>query len=157
MFLISSSQMFWNSIAPTRAIRRVLEVAAVVVVSCLAMVLWPVERVTWEDFDRIGIGMTRSEVRRLLVRWPDEQFVAEGQVVGPKAFHWGRIPGHRDDPPGRFPAYHVEAWEAPGLSIIVVFENNDRVGCRFTGTGHGRKDWLAVLLPSYRGWIARLF
>jgi hypothetical protein len=156
MFLISSLKQSWTSVVPSRGARRAVEVAAVVIVSGLAMVLWPVERVTWENFDRIGIGMTRSEVRKILVRWPDEQFVAECRILGPNSFTWARTRGRRDDPTGLSRKYHFEAWDAPGLAIVVVFDD-DRVACRCTGTSQGREDWLTRLFPSYRGWIARLF
>src|SRR3954454_13375527 len=116
MFLISSIKKSWTSVVPARGARRAGEAASVVIVSCLSMVLWPVERVTWENFDRIGIGMTRSEVRRLFVRWPEEQFVAEGRFLGPKPFAWGRAPGRRNTPAGPDRKYHFEAWEAPGLA-----------------------------------------
>jgi hypothetical protein len=100
MFLISSLKQSWTSVVPPRGARRAVEVAAVVIVSGLAMVLWPVERVTWENFDRIGIGMTRSEVRKLFVRWPDEQFVAKCRILGPNSFTWARTISRS----GRLPA-----------------------------------------------------
>jgi hypothetical protein len=157
MFLVTSLREFRDSVAPTRAIRRLLEVASVVIVSGLAMVLWPVERVTWENFDRIGIGMTRAEVRRVLVQRPDEQLRVRGHVLGPERFHRAMTKRPGRDSSDYWPEYHVEVWESPGLAIVVVFDGDDRVACRYTGTGHSRRDWLDALFPSLRGWLARLF
>ena len=158
MFLISALCKSYHSALPNRPGRWLFEVVAVFLASGLAAAVWPLERVTWENFDRIRIGMGKPEVRRIFVRRPDESFARTGRVASPTRMDWDAIPAPiKTSPRQGFLAYRVESWEGPGLSIAVVFDAQDRVACRLTGPSHGRKRWTESLPQPARVWLARIF
>ena len=157
MFLIASTSRFLGSIAPTRSARRLVEVAAVALVSCLAQALFPIETVNWANFDRARVGMTSREVRGLFARRPDEELTWIGRVADPKTFLWATPRGRGAGSPGDERAYRVEVWEIPSLTVVVIYDAEDRVACRVTGGGQVREGWAARALRSARDWAARLF
>ncbi|WP_435009613.1 hypothetical protein P12x_000871 [Tundrisphaera lichenicola] len=148
MFLVTSSRHFLKTIAPTRPLRQLVEVALVVIVSCLFQALFPIEWVTWESLERVRVGMPRQAVRSLFVRLPDERIIAPGKVVDPRTFEWADRRLRRADLPKGARDYRMDIWESPGLGVVVIYDDEDRVACQLSNTGHVREDRVIGALRS---------
>lgn len=104
--------------------------------------------VTRANFDRIGPGMPRGEVRAILGR-PEFEAAELGLVGGPGVYttNIGQPP---DEIRRRgFREYRREQWVSAEVTIVVVFGEDERVACKYSSAGEPTRwlGWLRALLP----------
>jgi hypothetical protein len=116
------------------------------------ILMFPQERVSQANFEKIELGMSQAAVQRILGP-PEYQTIELGMVQGPKTysidFHARpeelRLRGHRD--------YKRQQWSSPEITIIVIWDAGGSVVCRYTGEGQRRLNPLELVWY----WISRLF
>ncbi len=118
-------------------------IAFAIVVSTLVIALWPKQRITKANFDKIQIGMSQEELRRLLGP-PEFDKVEVGLVKDPNTYSITlstppeelRRQGHKD--------YRWQQWTSSEISIVVVSDMEGQVVCRYPGPGQ-EWDWREFL------------
>ena len=123
--------------------RPVLAVALAIIVAAVLFTLWPKQRISSANFDKIEIGMPQAELRELLGA-PEFDSVVFGLVEGPKTFstnfHFSneqlRQRGFRD--------YGYQQWNSSDITIVVISDQQGEVVCRYNLEGQPW-DWPAFL------------
>jgi hypothetical protein len=95
--------------------------------------LLPPERVTRANFEKIEIGMSNSDVQRLLGP-PQLRAVDLGMVRGDT---YSVDFGGGSPPEKGFTKCIRQQWNSPEITIVVIFDTKDTVICRYTGHDKG--------------------
>lgn len=121
------------------------------VAATVAFVLWPRERVTLANFQKIDLGMSQADVTALLGT-PGIQVAELGFITDEKTYSVNfsldkddlRRKGHRD--------YLFQQWDSREIVIVVISDQDGHVVCKYSNDG--RKWSWRELIPSS---IRRLF
>jgi hypothetical protein len=124
-----------------------LAVASVV----LSFVPWSSNPVSRANFGRIQLGMSQAEVHSLLGK-PGIQTVQLGLVTGPDRYVTNFSQSVEECRQRGFRDYQWQQWISTELSIVVVFDLESRVVCRYAGPGE-KPYWIEVL----QSWLSRWF
>jgi len=90
-------------------------------------IVLPEDRVTRKRFDRVKLGLSLAETETLLGGPADYEGRVIGRVVTPEEFFFGGGEGGSE--------YIFRQWNSPETSAVVLFGQDGRVACRYTGLG----------------------
>jgi hypothetical protein len=102
----------------------------------LAFLLWPKQRITQANFEKIQVGMSQEELHQLLGT-PYSEVVELGLVIDPHTFL----------PPSGTPAelrqkgykeYRWQFWASSEITIGVISDTEGQVVCRYSQPGQER-------------------
>ena len=129
--------------ARSRWPRRSLLLAAVALpLPLLAVLIFfpsPEETVTPANFDAIRLGMSQSELRKLLGP-PRFDSVELGLVNGPASYTVNFALTEDELLARGFQEYLRQVWISPQITMTVVSDADQRVVCTYSGGGQSR-DW----------------
>jgi hypothetical protein len=116
--------------------------AFAIVLAALVFALWPKQRITKANFDKIQAGMSQEELRQLLGT-PYFDNVQLGLVIDPQTF------APPSGPPGElrrkgYKEYRWQNWASSEISIGVVSDSEGQVVCRYSQPGQ-EWDWREFL------------
>jgi hypothetical protein len=85
------------------------------------------------EFAAIQPGMTHDEVERRLGKKPGYQKMMLGKVISPTSFASNSNPLPKDR--HRYQQYDFQQWTTSELTVMIVFDLEGRVVCRYSSAG----------------------
>ena len=110
----------------------------VLLVTPVMVAFWP--RVTPDNYLRISDSMTFQETVDLLGS-PDYDTTEQGLISGSGTYVTNAFLSATEKRELGYKTYRRVQWTSPTISIIVVFDRNDRVATHYRSDGHDSALW----------------
>ena len=109
-------------------------VALAIVVATVTVAVWPKQRVTAANFDKIQIGMSQAELRELLGT-PEFDFVELGLVEESEGYVTNKNFNEEQLRQRGFRDYRHQQWTSTEITISVISDQEGEVVWRYRGQG----------------------
>src|SRR5260370_38682790 len=118
--------------------------ACAVAIAALALALWPRQRITQANFDRIQVGMFQAELLELLGP-PEFDKLELGLVLDSDNYAVNHFYPEEHLRRQGYQEYRWQQWTSSEICIVVVSDLQEgQAVCRYSGEGR-RQDWLSYL------------